>query len=87
MKLDNWTLFNLPEADRQLLAAYGGPEGESAVLKGLPIQVLDLVKPTICRIAGLTDRKMRVIFRGPRYDLSRGWCRRADAHGFSVYFR
>lgn len=87
MELDRWTLFNLPESDRQLLEQYAAPQGETAVLKGLPIQVLDLVRPTMRRIAGLTDRKMRVIFRGPRYDLSRGWCRRADARAFSVYFR
>jgi hypothetical protein len=87
MELDRWTLFNLPESDRQLLEQYGVPQDETAVLKGLPIQVLDLVKPTIRRIAGLTDRKMRVIYRGPRYDLTRGWCRKSDARAFSVYFR
>ena len=87
MELDRWTLFNLPESDRQLVEQYSAPQDEAAVLKGLPIQVLDLVRPTMRRIAGLTDRKMRVIFRGPRYDLSRSWCRRADARSFSVYFR
>lgn len=87
MELDRWTLFNLTESDRQLIEQYSAPPNETAVLKGLPIQVLDLVRPTIRRIAGITDRKMRVIYRGPRYDLSRGWCRRVDARSFSVYFR
>ena len=87
MELDRWTLFNLPESDRQLLEQYGVPQGEVAVLKGLPIQVLDLVRPTMRRIAGITGKKMRVIYRGPRYDLTRGWCRKEDARGFSVYFR
>ena len=87
MKLDRWTLFNLPESDLQLIEQYSAPQGESAVLKGLPIQVLDLVRPTMRRISGITGQKMRVIYRGPRYDLARGWCKRADARGFSVYFR
>lgn len=87
MELDQWTLFNLPESDRQLIKQYSSPTNEASVLKGLPIQVLDLVKPTIRRISYLTGQKMRVIYRGPRYDLCHSWCRRKDARGFSVYFR
>ena len=87
MELDRWTLFNLPESDRQLIEQYPAPITEAAVIKGLPIQMLDLVKPTIRRISQITGQKMRVIYRGPRYDLSHSWCRRKDARGFSVYFR
>jgi len=87
MKLDRWTLFNLPESDRQLFAVYAAPESESAILKGLPIQVLAQVRATMRRIAGLTGQPLRVIYRGPRYDPGRSWCRRADARAFSVYFR
>lgn len=87
MKLDNWTLFNLTNEDRQLIEHYSAPDSESAILKGLPIQVLDQVKPTMRRIAGLTGRKVRVVYRGPRYDLCRSACRKIHARGFSVYFR
>ena len=87
MKLDRWTLFNLPQSDRQLIENYAAPDGESAILKGLPIQVLDQVRPAMRRMAVLTGKKMRVIYRGPRYDLCRSWCRRADAREFSIYFR
>jgi hypothetical protein len=87
MKLDRWTLFNITECDRQLIDHYGAPDDESAILKGLPIQVLEQVRPTIRRIAELTGKKLRVIYRGPRYDLCRSWCRRADARAFSVYWR
>lgn len=87
MKLDRWTLFNLTQSDRQLIDQYGAPDAESAILKNLPIQVLEQVRPTIGRIAELTGKKLRVIYRGPRHDPGRSWCRRADARGFSVYFR
>lgn len=87
MKLDCWTYFMLTAEDRQLLDSYPVPDEESAIIKGLPIQVLGLVKPTMHRISQLTGRKLRVMYRGPRYDWSRGACRKADAYGFSVYFR
>lgn len=87
MKLDRWTYFNLTDADRQLIDNYAAPDSESAILKGLPIQVLELVKPTMRRIASLSGSRVRIFYRGPRYDLSRSSCRKADARGFSVYFR
>lgn len=87
MKLDPFTYFMLTDEDRQLLTAYAAPDSESAIIKGLPIQVLDLVKPTMRRIARLTGHRLRVMYRGPRYDRSRASCHRADARGFSVYFR
>lgn len=87
MKLDRFTYFMLTNEDRQLLTVYAAPDSEAAIIKGLPIQVLDQVKLTMKRIAGLTGRRVRVMYRGPRYDGSRSSCRRADARGFSVYFR
>lgn len=87
MKLDNWTLFNLPDGDRELINNYRAPDSEAAIIKGLPIQMLDSVKPVIARISALTGQKLRVIYRGPRYDYTRCWVRKADARGFSVYFR
>lgn len=87
MNLDRFTYFMLTDEDRQLLKAYAAPDSEAAVIKGLPIQVLDQVRPTMRRIAELTGRRLRVFYRGPRYDSSGSACRRADAYGFSVYFR
>ena len=87
MKLDPFILFMLTNEDRQLLSSYAAPDAETAILKGLPIQVLDLVRPTMRRIAALTGKRVRVMYRGPRYDSTGSSCRRADAHGFSVYFR
>lgn len=87
MNLDRFTYFMLTDEDRQLLTAYAAPDKESAIIKGLPIQVLDQVRPTMRRIADLTGRRVRVMYRGPRYDASRSACRKADARGFSVYFR
>jgi len=88
MKLDNWTLFNLTDSDRQLFAAYSGPDGESSLLKDVPIQCWDLVRPTMRRIEGLTGKKCRVIYRGPRPDGHyQSMTRKADAVRFGLYFR
>jgi len=88
MKLDNWTLFNLTESDRQLFSAYAGPKDEASLLKDMPIQCLDLVKPAIRRIEGLSGQKCRVIYRGPRPDGHfQSMTRKADAVRFALYFR
>lgn len=87
MKLDNWTLFNLTESDRQLLAAYGAPDSEASFLKNVPIQCLDLVRPTIRRIENLSGRRCRVIYRGPRRTRHQSCTLRADANRFALYFR
>lgn len=88
MELDRWTLFNLTESDRQLFASFGGPDDEASLLKDVPIQCLDKVKPTIRRVEALSGKKCRVIYRGPRPDGHyQSTTRRADAVRFAVYFR
>lgn len=87
MKLDNWTLFMLTESDRQLFRAYGAPDDEASLLKDVPIQCLDLVKPTQRRIEKLSGKPCRVIYRGPRPDRHQATTRRADAVRFALYFR
>jgi hypothetical protein len=88
MKLDNWTLFNLPQSDRQLIEAYSGPENEASLLKDVPIHCLDIVFPTIRRIESLSGKKCRVIYRGPRPDgHHQSMTRKADAVRFALYFR
>lgn len=87
MKLDNWTYFNLTDSDRQLFSAYGAPGSETSLLKDVPIQCLNLVRPTIRRIESLSGRRCRVVYRGPRPDPYQYSTRRADAHRFALYFR
>ena len=88
MELDRWTLFNLPESDRQLFAAFGGPDSESSLLKNVPIQCLGQIRATQRRIESLSGRKCRVIYRGPRPDgHGQSMTRRADAVRFGLYFR
>lgn len=87
-KIDRWTYFMLQHEDRQLFDQYAAPAHETALLKDLPIQVLDLVRRTIRRVELLTGRKLRVIYRGPR----RRYCHQSstwkqDAERFAVYFR
>ncbi len=88
MKIDQFTYFMLTDEDRQLFAAYGGPKDEVSLLKDVPIQCLDLVKPTIRRLENLSGKKCRVIYRGPRPDGHyQSMTRRANAVRFALYFR
>lgn len=87
MKLDRWTLFNLTDSDRQLFSAYSGPDSEASLLKDVPIQCLDLVRPTIRRIETLSGKSCRVIYRGPRADRYQSMTHKADAVRFALYFR
>ena len=87
MKLDQWTLFNLPADVRQLVEAFGSPESESSFLKDIPIGALEQARPAIRLIGRLTGKKTHVKFRGPRHDWTRGTCLKKDARGFAVYFR
>lgn len=87
MKLDHWTLFNLPADARQMIDAFASPDQESSVVKDIPIGALDQARPVIKMIEHLTNRKTRIIYRGPRRDACRSWCRREDARRFAVYFR
>lgn len=86
MKLDQWTYFNLTQSDRQLFDTYGAPDAEASLIKDIPIQCLDLVRPTMRRIEGLSGRRCRVIYRGPRPDRYQAMTRKADAVRFAVYF-
>ena len=77
----------LTESDRQLFRAYGSPDSEASLLKDIPIQCLDLVRPVQRRIEQLSGRRCRVIYRGPRPDRHQATARRADAVRFALYFR
>ena len=52
---------------------------ERATYKNIPIVELKTVQ------AMLKGQGFRYIFRGPRYDATRGSTRKKDAWGFSVY--
>lgn len=88
MKLDRWTHFNLGRSDQQLFESFASPAGERSLIKDVPIQCLDQVKQAIRRAEALSDRKMRVIYRGSRnrfYGQATTW--RQDADRFAVYWR
>ncbi len=54
--------------------------------KNVPIDQLDSLRQEYKFLAGLTGRKLRVRFRGPRYDMMRLHTMKRHAHSFSVYF-
>ena len=87
MNLNQWTYFNLPADVRDFVDQYRSPESESSIVKAVPIDQLEYARSVMRVIAGLTGQRLRVIFRGPRRDSMRCWCRREDARSFAVYFR
>lgn len=58
-----------------------------AVASNLPIADLEIYRNQFRTLALLQNKKMRVVYRGPRYDLMRLSTRKKDAVAFSVYFR
>ena len=56
------------------------PKKAVSLWNNIPIEHLEKVREMIKPFGGL-----RILFRGPRYDYTRGYTRKADAVGFSVY--
>jgi hypothetical protein len=57
-----------------------------AFVSNLPIADLETARPVYQVLAALQSKKMRIRFRGPRYDASRSYCLKHNARAFSVYF-
>lgn len=88
MKIDAWTMFNLSLEDQQLFRAFASPADEHSILKDIPINALDQVRPVLRKVKQLTGRRTYIMFRGPknRYrGQSTTW--KQDANRFAVYFR
>lgn len=58
----------------------------TAVANNLPIADLESVRKQYKILAALQGKRMRIRFRGPRYDAMRLTCLKKDARAFSVYF-
>lgn len=87
MRLDQFSEFMLPPEIRSFVDQYRSPEEESSIVKDVPLDHLNLARQVMQVIAGLTGQSLRLVYRGPRRDLTRSWCRAADARRFAVYFR
>ena len=87
MKLDRFTEFMMPAEIRTFVDQYRSLDSETSIVKDVPVDQIDRARSAMRVIAGLTGQRLRVIFRGPRRDPCRSWCRRADARRFAVYFR
>jgi len=55
-------------------------------LSNIPIDNLELYRPLLKRIAKTQGKRMRIRYRGPRYDAMRQTTLKKDARAFSVYF-
>ncbi len=87
MKLDQFAEFMLPPEIRTFVDQYRSPDSESSIVKDVPLEKLEQARRVMQVIASLTGQRLRVIYRGPRRDLTRSWCRAVDARRFAVYFR
>ena len=88
MNLDNWTYFNLSHEDRQFVDAFASPSDERSIIKNVPINALEQVRPILKKLRKLTGRRTYIMYRGPRnryHGQSCTW--RQDAVSFSVYWR
>jgi hypothetical protein len=57
-----------------------------AIISNIPIEKLEQVRPIYRALALAEGKKMRVRFRGPRYDWMRLYCLKHNARAFSIYF-
>jgi len=57
-----------------------------AIISNVPIEKLEAVRPIYRALAKADGKKMRIRFRGPRYDAMRLHCLKRNARAFSVYF-
>lgn len=57
-----------------------------AIASNFPIQDLEKVRSQYKIIAKQAGKKVRIRYRGPRYDMMRLTCLKKDAVRFSVYF-
>ena len=56
------------------------------VASNLPIEQLEQVRRQYRLLAKLSGSKMRIRYRGPRYDTMRLYCLKRNARAFSIYF-
>jgi hypothetical protein len=57
-----------------------------AILSNVPIEKLEEFRPIYRALAKSEGKKLRIRFRGPRYDIMRLHCLKRNARAFSVYF-
>ena len=57
-----------------------------AIVSNVPIEKLEEVRPKYKLLAKIAGKRMRVRFRGPRYDAMRLHCLKRNARAFSIYF-
>ena len=58
----------------------------SSIVSNLPISQLDVVRKQYKQEAKLVGKKVRIRYRGPRFDWMKLTTLKKDAVGFSVYF-
>ena len=57
-----------------------------AIISNIPIEKLEAIRPIYKALAKSEGKRMRIRFRGPRYDYMKLYCLKKNARAFSVYF-
>jgi hypothetical protein len=57
-----------------------------AIISNLPISELEKARAQYKLIAKLVGKKLRIRYRGPRYDIMRLYTKKRHAVRFSIYF-
>jgi hypothetical protein len=84
MKYDQFMYFSAFSADQQeTLKAYFSPDCECSIFKGVPLEQADEFK----RLARILNPgcRIRVRYRGPRYDSMRQTCLKRNARSVAIY--
>lgn len=67
----------------QIFGANISPDAEVSLFKQVPVDCIEQVKQITRGM--FPDRRIRVRYRGPRYDSMRLTCRKHDARSVSIY--
>ena len=57
-----------------------------AIISNIPIKHLEAYRPIYRALARADGKRMRIRYRGPRYDWMRLYCLKRNARAFSIYF-
>jgi hypothetical protein len=84
MKYDQFMYFSAFSAEQQeTLKTYFSPVSERSIFKDVPLEQADEFKRLACILN--PNRKIRVRYRGPRYDSMRLTCLKQNARSVAIY--
>jgi hypothetical protein len=84
MKYNQFMYFSVFSADQQeTLKTYFSPDSERSIFKDVPLEQADEFKRLACILN--PGCRIRVRYRGPRYDSMRLTCLKQNARSVAIY--